>query len=343
MPVLLDSGPLGRRLFAATAQSRGQPLPTFRADRPNCIEVGLINNMSDTALEQTERQILTLLDASADNLTVSLKLYALPDVPRAELGRKHLGRLHYRTVDELWNSRLDALIITGAEPREPCLTQELFWRTLTKVFDWAERNTLSTVLSCLAVHAAILHFDGINRQQLNRKRFGVFNFDKVSDNQLLRGLPARVQTPHSRWNGISGSILSECGYEILSSALDVGVDTFVKSRNSLFVFFQGHPEYEAWTLFGEYRRDVVRFLSDEQDNYPELPSGYFDGASAELLDEFRQQATNNRRKDLIAKFPADQVIGKLKNTWQQTAITIYRNWLFQVSARKSNRASRTAQ
>src|ERR1700685_1943585 len=98
MPALLDSGPHGRRLFTATAQSRGDGLPTFRADSPNCIEIGLINNMSDMALEQTERQILTLLDASADSLTISLKLYALPDVPRTELGRKHLGRLYYRTV-----------------------------------------------------------------------------------------------------------------------------------------------------------------------------------------------------------------------------------------------------
>jgi homoserine O-succinyltransferase/O-acetyltransferase len=336
MPVLLDSGPLGRRLFVTSPQARGSSVPSFQTDSASCIEIGLINNMPDMALEQTERQIITLLDAAAGDLVISLGLYAVPTIVRSEFGTKHLDRLHYRDAEELLRVRLDALIITGAEPQNFDLRQESYWPALTKVFDWADRNTFSTVLSCLAVHAAVLHFDGIERQPLDCKYFGVFDFDKASDNQLLCGTPCRLQVPHSRWNGIQESALKSCGYDILTKSPSEGVDMFVKSRNSLFVFFQGHPEYDAWTLLGEYRRDVGRFLSGERDQYPELPRQYFDELSAQLLGDFREQAINDRKKTLMSMFPTEQLAGKLIDTWRSTAINIYRNWLLQIVAKKAS-------
>ena len=45
---------------------------------------------------------------------------------------------------------------------------------------------------------------------------------------------------------------------------------------SLFLFLQGHPEYEAGTLLREYRRDIARFLRGEREHYPAVPQGYFD-------------------------------------------------------------------
>jgi hypothetical protein len=64
---------------------------------------------------------------------------------------------------------------------------------------------------------------------------------------------------------------------------------FVKSRDSCFVFFRGHPEYEAWTLLSEYRRDVARFLARECDHYPEIPQGYFDEMSVQVPTEGDQE------------------------------------------------------
>ena len=134
MPVLLDGGAGGLRLFAATEHARGRERPKFRATDPDCIVLGLVNNMPDLALEQTERQVLQLLDEAAGHLIVCLRLYALPDVPRGDLGRKHLHRLHYRNIDELLNGKLDGVIITGAEPQSPDLMQEPYWDSLTEVF-----------------------------------------------------------------------------------------------------------------------------------------------------------------------------------------------------------------
>jgi homoserine O-succinyltransferase/O-acetyltransferase len=332
MPVLLDRGPLGYRSFAAAKHLRSNPPPKGDA---NCIELGLINNMPDLALEQTERQILKLLDAAAGDILVLLKLYALPDVPRDDWGRKHLSRLHYYSIGDLWNSRLDGLIITGAEPRAPDLIQEPYWHTLTKVFDWAEHNTSSTILSCLAVHAAVYHLDGIGRHALDNKCFGVFEFEKVSSHGMVKGIPSRLRLPHSRWNEIRENALTTCGYDILVRGPDAGVDMFVKSRKSLFVFFQGHPEYEAWTLLGEYRRDIERFLKGEREVYPAMPQGYFDEESAHAFDALRKQALANRRKELIATFPTNLLAGKLTDTWRSAATQMYSNWLLHMVEQKA--------
>jgi homoserine O-succinyltransferase len=250
-------GTLGRaqRLHrAATTQ--------FRAFSPPCIDIGLINNMPDAALDATERQFRALLTAAAaDGIAVHLTLYTLPEVPRTDFGRRQVSR--YSPIDELWDRRHDALIVTGTEPRAADLKDEPFWGTLTRVLEWAELHTYSTILSCLAAHAGILKFDGIVRRPLGDKRFGVFECVRVSDHPLTATAPRRLQMPQSRWNEIPEEALLACGYRVLTRSQDAGVDAFVKQGKSLFVFFQGHPEYEAITLLLEYRRDIGRYLRGE--------------------------------------------------------------------------------
>src|SRR5215469_14156304 len=151
-------------------------MPAFLSRKDNLeersrqtIRIGLLNNMPEAAQAATERQFLSLLDAASGIRNVSLSLYSSPGIPRTESGDQR-----YRSLEELLNSRLDGLIVTGTEPRHSNLTEEPYWKDLTKVVDWAENNTWSTVWSCLAAHAAVLHMDGIVRHRLGRKCFGVF-------------------------------------------------------------------------------------------------------------------------------------------------------------------------
>ena len=102
---------------------------------------------------------------------VPLRHFSLPELPRAEAAQSHINQ-NYEDLSELWASRLDGLIVTGTEPRAAALTDEPYWRTLTKLIDWAEDHTISTVWSCLAAHAAVLHLDGIERRRLPRKLSG---------------------------------------------------------------------------------------------------------------------------------------------------------------------------
>jgi homoserine O-succinyltransferase len=143
--------------------------------------------------------------------------------------------------------------------------------------------------------------------------------------------------PHSRWNDIPEDALMACDYRVLTRSEDAGVDAFVKQRRSLFVFFQGHPEYEAETLLLEYRRDIGRFLRRERETYPPMPQGYFDAETADRLIAVREQALSDRREERLADFPTALLASRVANTWRATAAGIYRNWLLYVRAQKARR------
>ena len=322
MPLIIEGGRIPPRW--ALEGNRRSVVKTRLTEQ---LHIALINNMPDAALEDTELQFFELLDDASGDLPVFLKLYSLNGIPRTDRGQRHLNNFYY-SIDGLWQDRLDGVIVTGTEPRQPNLKDEPYWRLLTDVFDWAERNTNSAVLSCLAAHAGVLHGDGIERHRLPDKQFGVFESEKACNHALMDLVPKRVYFPHSRWNELREDELTSAGYIVLTKSADAGVDVFVKrKRESLFVHFQGHPEYSAQTLFKEYRRDVKRFLSNERETYPAMPAGYFDVSASCILDEFRKSAMADRQQEVMAFFPEQGIISALQSGWRSTAACVYRNWL----------------
>jgi homoserine O-succinyltransferase len=338
MPVFLQGDPSGHELSRRTNGQLGKLSARFHESDANCIDIGLLNNMPDAALHSTERQFLRLIDSAAPKLLVRLSLYTLPDIPRTNAGQCHVNSF-YSTMESLWNSHLDGLIITGTEPKASKLIDEPYWGSLIRVLEWAEQNTHSTILSCLSAHAAVLHLDGIHRQRLSAKRFGLFESNLVADHPLTAYTPSRSQMPHSRWNDIPENELSGCGYRVLARAPDASVDIFVKQRKSLFVFIQGHPEYETNTLLLEYRRDIGRYLRQETETYPSIPNGYLDADTAGLLSTLRERALHDRREALVADFPITLLETGIVNSWRSTAARICGNWLTHLSTRKESRVS----
>lgn len=303
--------------------------------RAGGITLALINNMPDPALEDTELQFFELLDMASGDVPVFLKLFTLSGVPRTDRGQRHLNTFYFG-CDDLWNSRFDGVIITGTEPRQPNLQDEPYWGALTEVFDWAQENTATTVLSCLAAHASVLHSDGIGRHRLPDKRFGVFDSTKRSAHPLTNDIANRIRFPHSRWNEVRAEELTFCGYSVLTQSAEAGVDLFVKrKKKSLFVHFQGHPEYSEHTLLKEYRRDIKRFLAGERETYPTIPAGYFDLAATQCLNNFRERAVSGQPEEMAALFPEASVVTGLQNTWQSCAVQVYRNWLQYAVTRKA--------
>ena len=128
-----------------------------------------------------------------------------------------------------------------------------------------------------------------------------------------------------------------CGYRILTRSEHAGVDAFVKQRKSLFVFFQGHPEYEADTLLREYRRDIGRFLRRERESYPSMPQGYFAQDTVEALTVLRERALLDQREELLTDFPMELLTGKVRNTWRSAGLSVYRNWLLYLCEQKQRR------
>src|SRR5580658_7389001 len=332
MPVIIEGGRIPPR-WAVKKNLHAESVDTAAAST-ECVRIAFVNNMPDSALEDTEMQFFELLEAAAGDIPVRLKLHSLSGVPRGERGQQHLSGFYFST-DDLLSDRFDGAIMTGTEPRQANLRNEPYWSALPRVLDWAESNTASTILSCLAAHAGVLHSDGINRHPLSDKQFGVFDFARAAD-QLTAGYGERVRFPHSRWNEVRADELTACGYRVLTQSSEGGVDSFVKKKKrSLFVHFQGHPEYSAQTLLKEYRRDIKRFLRAERETYPSMPKGYFDAAAARLLSDFRDVALADRREEVMEGFPEAALVGDLKSTWRTSALSVYRNWLQYVASKKT--------
>jgi homoserine O-succinyltransferase len=330
--LIIDGGRVPTR-WAERQQRR--PVASQGRAAHGSVRLAVINNMPDPALEDTEMQFFEMLDAASGEVPVTAKLYSLPGIPRGDRGQQHLNDFYFG-FDDLWSSKFDGVIVTGTEPHQANLQDEPYWSTLTQVFDWAERNTSSTVLSCLAAHASVLHSDGIPRHRLTDKQFGVFASRKRGSHALTNGIADEIRFPHSRWNEVRAAELSACGYSVLTESPDAGVDVFVKrKKNSLFVHFQGHPEYGAQTLLKEYRRDIKRFLRQERETYPTMPAGYFGEAATKLLNDFRATAIADRREEIATAFPESAVVGALENTWQSSATSVYRNWLRYLDSRKA--------
>lgn len=326
MPLMIDK----RQVLAGWAGEKSWR-PQKSANRPStrtaCLNIALINNMPDPALKDTELQFCDLLGAAAGDIPVRLKLYSLPGIARCDRVQEHLNNAYFG-IDDLWGDRLDGVIVTGTEPCQTDLRNEPYWSALVDVFDWAERNTASVVLSCLAAHAGVLYSDGIDRHALSDKRFGVFEERNVCDHALTRGAGMMMRFPHSRWNEVQEDALTSAGYIVLTKSAEAGVNLFVKKkRESLFVHLQGHPEYGARTLLKEYRRDIGRFLRQERKTYPSMPQGYFDAVSTKLLTEFQENALKNPQKELLAEFPEHAVVHTLQRAWHSPAVCVYRNWL----------------
>ncbi len=320
--------------FGEAGLAETVPPPRSEAASPAPrLRIGLLNNMPDTALVQTERQFRRLIGGD-----VELSFFSLASVPRGPLARAHLDRF-YAPHTALASAGLDALVITGSEPKAARLDAEPYYADFTEVVDWAARGTVSTLFSCLAAHAAVLHLDGIERRPMATKLSGVYSCATSRVHPLLAGMAPVMPVPHSRWNDLPEAELTAKGYAILRRSDAIGVDLFVREASSLMVFLQGHPEYETDTLAREYRRDIGRFLDGSRDTCPDLPENYYTDDAAAQLDAFAALAQRRRAPALHADFPAMDATPPRPAAWQDGAARLFRNWLALVAA---NRALRYA-
>jgi len=310
--------------LAATQPREADEFERRQKNGDGTLAIGLINNMPDPALQATERQFTYLLQGAAGNRRIHLHCFSLPSVKRSTQA-KALMEGRYTDVAALTRLRLDGLIVTGAEPIAATLPEEPFWKDLTEVIDWAEVNTRSAIWSCLAAHAAVLHLDGIERQRLDVKCSGIYDCVRVSDSWLMKGIHSPLKIAHSRINALRNADLSAHGYQLLTDSRHVGVDIFAKRLRSHFVFFQGHPEYDALSLQREYLRDITRYLARQRDIFPAFPTSYFNAETERKLANYQKRAIAERRIPLSVELPHLALRPDLATG--VAAAAIFGNWL----------------
>jgi homoserine O-succinyltransferase/O-acetyltransferase len=307
---------------------------TFLDPRPELrpITVALVNNMPDSAFLDTENQFRGAA-LGANSARIEFELYTIKEIPRSEKVAA-LIQERYRGLDELWTRPPDAMIVTGTEPTQVQLRFEPYWPYLARLLEWAADHVPTTLLSCLASHASILLFDGIERVPRPVKCSGVFE-GTVEDrfDPLASGLPDVVHIPHSRVNDVPEAALIDAGYRIVVGTGRSRAGWSVAAReqgDGLFVLCQGHPEYGTLSLLREYRRDVRRYLFGRGAvPYPRLPDGYLGDKAVETLTEFKRRAsaTGMDPRELWPTFPFDEVAASVENSWASVSATLYANWL----------------
>jgi homoserine O-succinyltransferase/O-acetyltransferase len=290
------------------------------------IAIGLINNMGDEALKITERQFRSLVLEAAGDIDVSFRIFALKSTRRSARALDYINS-HYEPVSAATDGDLDGLIITGARPQANCLSEEPYWEELAELIDWAKLHTASTILSCLAAHAGVLHLDGIERRPLPEKCTGVFASVAETTYPLVgkQGLVRLV--PHSRYNGLWRGELEQAGYAILASSRGCGVDSFMKCFGSQFVFLQGHPEYDPNSLAREYRRDMDWYLRSGIERKPARPRGYFSAEAEAELRAMERSSKEDRGRIQTKDLSIIDGLAPAEARWREGAIALYRSWI----------------
>ena len=301
------------------------------------LTVGFVNNMPDAAFEDTYRQFAGLLGAGDHDFDVHLRGYWLPNVPRNE-SVLSAASLRYEHVSCLYADPPDALIVTGLEPGSTGLAAERYWEDLSHLLRWAEGTVPSTILSCLASHAAALALDGISRRPLPAKQSGVFEQAVETEDPLGRGMTGVVWFPHSRYNDIPAPALSP-QYRVVVQSPAWGWSVATRhSEGRVLVLLQGHPEYGRLTLLKEYRRDVRRFFAGVLPAHPAIPVDYLDAVGIEVLEAFRARCEGPSGAP-IDEFPYEEVATHVYFQWEHDSKRLFTNWIADAAVRSTSVAS----
>jgi homoserine O-succinyltransferase len=313
----------------------------FRGPRrraSDTVHIGLVNNMPDAALRATELQFARLLKDASGAVDVRLYFFSFAQIERGEQARARMEGT-YDDAAAIAHAGLDALIVTGAEPIAKELRDEPYWESFMRLTDWAQANTISTVFSCLAAHAAVLHLDGIARRPFAKKLSGVFACEAAEDSMLTFNIAPGTAVPHSRYNDLPRDAVESAGYSVHSRLADGGVNLFTKKMPSHFVFLQGHPEYDETSLGREYLRDITRYLNAERHDRPAIPENYFDAATMAALSETRLGVRNPA---LLPRFAEIVNAAIPTQGWRAESVKLFSNWLTLVAAEKARRRVQSA-
>ncbi len=292
------------------------------------LHIGLLNMMPDASLKATERQFLRLVGDCNQIVQFYVHLFTVPEIVRSNETQQWIDD-YYEDFDSIKTHGLDALIISGANPITDNLEHESFWPMLTEVIDWASENVTSVLCACLATHAVLQFLYDIKRQPLLKKKWGVFEHRLTDKNHpLVRHMNTRFDVVHSRFNQVGTEQILSKGLIPLAVSEDADLHLAVSSDGFRFVFFQGHPEYDGLSLFKEYQREVRRWFDNKRTDYPPFPENYFSEETQSILNQFKKRVSSAKsNKKIFPDWPSKNIIEQLDNTWRDTALSIYNNWL----------------
>ncbi len=314
----------------ADLQQEGADVVVDQSQAQPHLRIALLNLVPDAVLQATERQWLRLL-ANYTEAQISFFPITVASEQRSEAAQDHIAQ-HYESFDSIRTRGIDALIVTGANPRTEDITQESFWQPMLDILDWARQDGCSILYSCLAVHAAMHAYLDTERNLLPQKCWGVYPHRRNDPKDpLVQGIEEGWALPHSRRYEITREQFEDSGMRILIESQEAGVLLAVDGENAEQLYFQGHPEYDVNSLLKEYKREVLRFFDGVRDDYPPNPENYFPVECAPILEDYKVQLSRAKQLEHAQpEFPEEELMQHLRNSWATSGERLLHNWLGQV-------------
>ncbi len=215
------------------------------------IEIGILNLMP----LKEDNELQTLRSLSNTPLQVNVTFITVSSHESAHTSQKHLEQF-YVTLDDIKDSNLDGLIITGAPVEQYDFEEVDYWEELCRIMDWAKTHVTSTLHVCWGAQAGLYYHYGIKKHAMSKKVFGVYEHRVMNRKvPLVRGFDDYFMAPHSRHTEmVREDIEAEEDLTILAESKEAGVLLVIDSRGHN-IFLMGHPEYDRMTLHKEYMRD----------------------------------------------------------------------------------------
>lgn len=251
----------------------------------------LLLNLMPKKIE-TETQLCRLLGNTP--LQVELELCMLRSHVSKHTSEDHMLSF-YKPFDDIKDQNFDGMIITGAPVEHLKFEDVDYWDELCEVMEWSKTHVWSTFHICWGAQAALYYHYGIKKYDLPEKLFGIFPHKVEKKNSMLfRGFDDIFMVPQSRHTTIRREdIEAHPELRVLASSKEAGVYA-VTTKKGRQIFITGHSEYDADTLYNEYKRDL------EAGKPIDIPKNYF---------------------------PDGKVTPKPPVTWRSSANLLYSNWL----------------
>lgn len=251
----------------------------------------LLLNLMPKKIE-TETQLCRLLGNTP--LQVELELIKVSSHESKNTSQEHMLAF-YKNFEDVRDENFDGMIITGAPVEQMPFEEVDYWDELCEIMEWSKTHVWSTFHICWGAQAGLYYHYGVEKRDLPEKMFGVFPHKVDKKNSMLfRGFDDTFMVPHSRHTTVDRSDVEKVDeLKILASSKEAGVYA-IATKKGRQIFITGHSEYDALTLYNEYKRDL------DAGKPIKMPVNYF---------------------------PKDKVATKPPVTWRSSANLLYSNWL----------------
>ncbi len=251
----------------------------------------LLLNLMPKKIE-TETQFARLLGNTP--LQIELELIAMKSHISKNTSESHLSAF-YKTFDEVRDRKFDGMIITGAPVEQMPFEEVDYWDELCEIMEWSTTHVYSTFHICWGAQAGLYYHYGVPKVDLPEKLFGIYpHMVDRKKSMLFRGFDDTFMVPQSRHTTVlREDVEAVPDLKILSSSPEAGIFA-VSTKHGRQIFITGHTEYDADTLYNEYKRDLDEGLPIQ------MPVNYF---------------------------PNNRVTKNIPVTWRSSANLLFSNWI----------------